>query len=240
MKVICYLTYGFPSIQESLEIAECYIQGGCDMIEVSLPTSNPYLEPALIAEKMHQALAVCDDYDYYLEQLALFVKRHPQTPITFVMYEHLIAQIGDEKLAAYMSENGIRDLIYAGEVKYPEIRSNLIAAGIRISSPVSFMMSEEELSGAVTSNGFVYMEGINTRGAREGFETLDACISELRRLGIDRPIYCGVGIHTEADVRRVKVAGGDGIFMGSALIRQYDQPEKMMETIQKFKVATQD
>ncbi len=240
MKIICYLSYGFPTIDESLKIAECYIESGCDMIECCLPTDDAYLDPEFLSDKMKQSLSVCSDYEVYLKKLSEFTKKHPDTRLILVIYESLIAEIGVDRLIAFMKDNGIKDLIYAGDVRRPEIRQRLIDGGIRLSSPVSHLMTEEELDGAVNSNGFVYMEGKPARGVRPGFETLERCIAELRRLGIDRPIYCGVGIHTPDDVRLVKRAKGDGVFIGSALVRQYDDKAGIARTIGEFKAAAEE
>ncbi|MEG1060865.1 MAG: tryptophan synthase subunit alpha, partial [Oscillospiraceae bacterium] len=194
MKIICYLAYGYPTIEKSLEIATTYIESGCDMIEISLPTDNPYLEPEFLAEKNFAALKQCNDYNVYLEKLCEFAQSHAETAITLLAYEHVLEKIGTGKIVDFMQKSSIKDLIYAGNVKHPEIKSELMNQGIKISSPVSFQMTEEELDGAVSSNGFVYMEGKPQRGTKAGFETLNKCIEELRRLGITRPIYCGVGM----------------------------------------------
>ena len=43
----------------------------------------------------------------------------------------------------------------------------------------------------------------------EEYPTLKDCVEYLRSCGIERPIYCGVGVHAPEDVRLVREAGGD-------------------------------
>lgn len=237
MKVICYLSYGYPSIEYSLKMAGCYYEAGADMMECSLPARDPYIDSEFIAGRMADALAACDDYDVYLEKLAEFRKEKPDFPITFLLYEHTMLEIGIDKLIAFMKANGIHDIIYAGNIDHPEVKKHLMEEGIGICSPVNHHMVEKDIEEALNSNSFTYMEAKPLTGSREGFEELEPCISYLRERGFDRPIYCGVGIHTADDVRYAKAAGGDGVFIGSALIRQYDRPEEMMKTIAEFKAA---
>ncbi len=237
MKVICYLSYGYPTIEYSLKMAACYRDAGCDMIEVSLPARNPYLDTEFIAGRMADALAECSDYDVYLDKLAGFRSENPDLPMVFVLYEDTMLEIGVDKLIGFMKTAGIGDVIYAGRINHPEVKEKLIREGIGISCPVTYQMLDEEVEAAVNSNGFVYMEGRPQNGTREGFETLEKCISHLRGLGITRPIYCGVGIRTIEDVIYAREAGGDGIFIGSALIRLYDKPDEMMQKIRDFRHA---
>lgn len=239
MKTICYLSYGYPSIKHSLKMAEIYCEAGGDMIEVSLPAKTPWLDTEFIAERMRDALEACGDYEQYLSELSAFCKRNPNTPIVLLLYEHTIVEIGVEKMLQWCDENGVHDMIYAG-MKDESVKRRLIEAGMRISCPVTHQMLDEDVDAAIHSNGFVYMEARPQKPAKPGFETLDRCIGYLRAQGITRPIYCGVGVRTPEDARYAKASGGDGVFIGSALIRLYDEPEKLRQTIAEFKAAIED
>ena len=237
MKVICYLSYGYPSIDYSLQMAKCYYEAGADMMECSLPARDPYIDSEFIAGRMSDALVACDDYDVYLEKLGVFRKEYPDFPITFLLYEHTMLEIGIDKLLSFMKQYGIENIIYAGNIDHPEVKKRLIEEGIGICCPVNHHMVEKDIEEAINTNGFTYMEARPLTGSIEGFEELAPCIQYLRKRGIDWPIYCGVGIHTVEDVIYAKEAGGDGVFIGSTLIKQYDKPEEMKKTIAAFKAA---
>ncbi len=240
MKVICYLSYGYPSIDYSLKMARCYYEAGADMMECSLPAKDPYLDSEFIAGRMADALARCGDYDVYLDKLAEFRKTTPELRIVFLLYEDTMLEIGVDKLIDFMKRNDINDIIYAGKINHPEIKRRFISEGIGICCPVDHHMEEDAIHEALHTNGFTYMEARPLTGSKEGFEDLGACIRYLRDAGITRPIYCGVGIHTVDDVKYAKRSGGDGVFVGSTLIRQYDTPETMMATIREFKKAASE
>ncbi len=237
MKVICYLSYGYPSIDYSLEMAKCYYEAGADMMECSLPAKDPYLDSEFIAGRMADALAKCNDYDVYLEKLGVFCDENRGFRVVLLLYEATMIEIGVDKLISFMKAHGINDIIYAGRIDHPEIKQKLIREGILICCPVDHHMREKDIQEALHTNGFTYMEAKPLTGSKEGFEELEPCIRYLREVGIDRPIYCGVGIHTVEDVTYAKNAGGDGVFIGSTLIKQYDNPEKLKKTISEFKAA---
>ncbi len=236
MKTICYLSYGYPSIPESLKNAERYLEAGCDIIEVSLPARDPYVDPEHIAAHMADALAACDDYAEYLGQLGAFIQAHKSAKIVLLVYEHTMREAGLPAFIAFCKTHGVEGIIYAGERSKDTWRM-LMDAGVPICSPVRREMPEEDILDALAADGFVYMEAKPDRPWPPEYATLAQCIAALRARGIDRPIYCGVGIRTPDDVREVKAAGGDGFFVGAALIRQYNCPERLMETIQAFKQA---
>ena len=70
VKTICYLSFGYPSIEGSIEAAGYYVEGGADAIEVSLPPHNPYRDSAFIQGLYKVALEQTENYDDYLDGIA--------------------------------------------------------------------------------------------------------------------------------------------------------------------------
>lgn len=237
MKLICYLSNGFPTIEESVKIAEYYVAGGCDAIEIDLPSKNPYLESDFISNRVATALAACDDYDRYMENIIQIKHRLPDTEIILLSYENTVKEIGVQKFIDFCLANDLTDIIFVG-LENENIKDLLIDNGIKVSCYVQFNMIPEEIDSAKASNGFVYMqaktipEKINPR-----FPTLADCIKYLRAQGIERKIYCGVGIYEPSDFKMVKDAKGDGAFVGSTILKLCKNPEKLMATIASFKAV---
>ncbi len=240
MKLICYLSNGFPTLEQSARLAEYYAQGGCDIIEIDLPSRNPYLESEFIANRMATALKACDDYDRYMDNILEIRRRLPNTKLLILSYENTVEEIGVEKYAKFCVDNDMRDIIFVG-LENEEIKNELIKRGLKVSCYIQSMMLPEEIESAKASNGFVYMQA---KAAPEkinpAFPTLADCIRHLREQGIDRTIYCGVGVSSPEDFKMVKQAKGDGAFVGSTILKLYDNPEKMVETIKAFKAADKD
>ena len=237
MKLICYLSNGFPTIEESTKIAEYYAAGGCDIIEIDLPSKDPYIESDFISNRMTTALAACDDYDRYMENIIQIKHRLPDTKIIMLSYENTVKEIGVQKFIDFCLSNDLKDIIFVG-LENENIKKRLIENGIKVSCYVQFNMPPEEIDSAKASNGFVYMQAKTTpEKINPQFPTLADCIKYLRDQGIEREIYCGVGIYKPSDFKMVKDAKGDGAFVGSKILKLYNNPEKLMATIASFKAV---
>jgi tryptophan synthase alpha chain len=54
--LIAYLTVGYPSIEATLEVVPALVEGGCDMIELGIPFSDPLADGTTIQRASHRAL----------------------------------------------------------------------------------------------------------------------------------------------------------------------------------------
>lgn len=235
MKLICYLSNGYPTIDSSINMAKDYIEAGCDIIEVDFPSFDPYLEGEYIANRMKEALAVCDDYGSYMDGIIKIKNNHPNTKFILLAYENTILEIGIERFINFCTDNNMMDLIYVGNHN-EELKNKMIKSGIKISCYVQFHMDRAEIKSAIESNGFVYMQAKpTTNNVNTEFPTLKHCIDHLKRVGINREIYCGVGIYEPEDIQMAKEAGADGVFVGSTVLKLHTDVPKMKETITLFK-----
>ena len=55
--LVGYLPAGYPTIDGSKELLAAMIDGGCDLVEVGLPFSDPVLDGPVIQHAAHTALA---------------------------------------------------------------------------------------------------------------------------------------------------------------------------------------
>lgn len=235
MKLICYLSNGYPSIEECLKLAETYVEAGCDVIEIDFPAKNPYLENAFIQDRMAHALNLCADPEAYMDGLARLKARMPGTSFILVVYEATLKEIGYECFRDFLLCNGFLDIIYVG-LESGEIKERLIRDGIRVSCYVQYDLPEDEVEHAQKSNGFVYLQARPTTGrVNEKYPALADLIGYLRAKGVDRPIYCGVGIHRPEDARMAREAGADAVFVGSSILKLYDDKEALIQKIREFK-----
>lgn len=237
MKLICYLSNGFPTIESSIEMAGIYAASGCDVIEVDFPSHNPYLEGEFIAGKMKEALASCDDYERYMEGIIKIKEQNPNTRLLLLAYGNTIERIGRDKFIRFCLGNDLTDLIFVGEDK--ELLNRLIGSGLRISCYVQFHLPKEELEAAINSNGFVYMQAKPlANNINEKYPTLKDCINHLKELGIVRDIYCGVGIRDAEDIKMAKASGADGVFVGSTILKLHNDIPQLKAAITELKNAT--
>lgn len=128
IKTICYLSFGYPTIEKSIEMAGRYIEGGCDAIEVSIPPKDPYRDSAFLQELYRVALAQTDDYSKYLEGIGRMTEQYPSTEFFFVLYHEVIMAIGAEKLGEFCEKHHIVNVI-SGDLHDPEAIADILIVG---------------------------------------------------------------------------------------------------------------
>ncbi len=235
MKLICYLSNGYPTIESSVEMAGIYSEAGCDVIEIDFPSRNPFLESELIAGRMAKALENCSDFPKYMEGMQAAKEKNPNTSFILLSYENTIKEMGYEVFEEFCLEQGFLDLILVG-LEDDAIKNKLIEAGIRVSCYVQYHLDEAEVESAIHSNGFVYLQAKPTTGnVNPDYPELKDCIQYLRSRGITRPIYCGVGIYKPEDVRMAKEAGADGVFVGSTILKLHGDVPALKDKIKELK-----
>ncbi|WP_125152008.1 tryptophan synthase subunit alpha [Clostridium rectalis] len=233
-KLIGYLSYGYPSIEKSIEIANIYAKSGCDVIEISYPTDNAYIDSEYISLRMKYAIEKCNDTKKYFQGISKIRENNPSVQLLLLIYEHSIIDLGVNNFIKYCKDNLIEDIILVG-TKDNFIKNKLIEEGLKISCYVTFSMPDSEIKEAKSSNGFVYFQAKPSGKVKEGYETLDKCIKYLKEIGIKTPIYVGVGISTKEDVLMASRAGADGIFVGSAILKKQDDFKELEDFIIELK-----
>lgn len=241
IKTICYLSFGYPTIEKSIEYAGKYIEGGCDAIEVSIPPKNPYRDSKYLQELYKVALNQCKDYESYLDGIARMTERYPATEFFFVLYHEVIMALGAEKLGSFCEAHGIVNVI-SGDLHDDEAIKTLRSHGVKLARSVNYKMDEADIQRCIETDGFTYMQAFPSEGqyVKPGFEELSTCLRYLRERKVSEPIYCGAGIKCPEDARKVKEAGGNGFFVGSSIIKLYDEPDKLVALIKEYKEITKD
>lgn len=239
MNLICYLSNGYPTLEQSKIMADRYVQAGCDIIEIDFPSSDPFLENNLIANRMKMALTCCNDYSLYMEEMKDIKAKLFNTKFIILVYENTVQQIGVETFIQFCRQNDFFDVILVG-IKNNDVKDRLISSKLKVSCYIQFHLPEDEVNFAVHSNGFVYLQAKpNDEKINPLYPTLKSCIAHLRQCGISRPIYCGVGIRTIEDVQGVRESGADGVFMGSTILKLHERIPEMIELIAELKKACQ-
>lgn len=241
VKMICFLCGGYPTVEKSMEMADYYVQAGCDAIECSMPPENPYRDGEYIQNLMHIAYDGCHDYDVYMDAIRGFCRKHPLTEVFLLLYNEVIQKIGGEKLGRFCKEVGIQYII-SGDLKDEKIIKTIHRYDVKLARTVNYAMKEDDIQRCIHTDGFTYMTAFPspTQEVKPGFEELSTCIAYLRQRHVSEPIYCGAGIKGPQDAKRVKDAGANGFFVGSSIIKLYDDPQALMQLIRDYKSAVAD
>ena len=161
LKLIAYLSGGYPTMDKSVEMAKLYVAGGCDAIEWNFPPRDPHMEADYIAEKMAAARQQCDDYSVYMEWLARFKEKEPQAEVIPMLYQETVLDIGALRLAAYLKENGMEaeEICFAPEHLAALIE--LVDAGT-INGSVAKEVFEEMFRSDIDPEKYVEEKGLKT------------------------------------------------------------------------------
>ena len=233
MEIICYLSNGYPTLKQSVELAKEYADAGCNIMEVDFPSRNPYLEGDYIANRMKEALTVCDDYEKYMENIVKMKENLSFEKMLILVYEDTVKEIGVEKFIEFCLRHELLDILLVG-LNDKALKQTMMQQGLKVSCYVQFHLPQEEVEVAKEANGFVYLQAKPSKEPNPKYPELKDCIQYLRKKGIARPIYCGVGIHTLEDAKHAKEAGADAVFVGSTILKLQDNIPEMKKVIQEF------
>lgn len=235
-ELICYLNFGYPSIEAGLHYADLYIRGGCRVLQLDIPSRDPFLENEMIQKRMAHCLEQYPDYETYFEGISAICKKHPDVRIVLMLYENIVEELGVRRIIDFCTQNKIQDLTYVGASR-GDLKQELIAAGLCIACYVRFHLPEEEITFARSSNGMVLFQAKPEGRFRPGCETFADGVRYLRERGITQPIYATVGIRTPEDVRAVRAGGADGAYVGSTLILALEDDNRLLDTMARFQAC---
>lgn len=238
MDLIGYLSSGYPSREDTLKNAAAYIEGGCDVLEIDLPTDNPYIDGELIQHRMIHSY----NNDPSLKTQTTLIREihalYPTQRIFLLAYEKTIIDFGIEEFLKLYNDVKAETLILVAMMD-DKVKNELMSNGVKIASYIPFHLPTAELSAAKNTNGFIYLQSKPDDPTLSEHKTLKEVIHHLRTVeNIQVPIYCGVGISTSNDVQYIKESGGEGAFVGSGIIKREGNKDLLVNYLKELKQAT--
>lgn len=241
MKLIAYLSNGYPTLEKSNQRGKFFVENGVDIIEADFPAKDPYLDSYYLRSRIFTALDAEANYDRYIEMLVKLLDDVPGMQYLVNIYEETLKEIGIEKFVDFMRKIGQNQVLLVGKTD-ETVRDALEANQLYASSFVTRAMLEEDLELAGRSNGFIYLEGFGDESTySKDYPTLKDCVQKVREvIGPDRQIYVGIGLHTLDRIRETARAGADGGFLGSIILRKEDAGEDMAAYLKEIRQAANE
>ena len=240
-----FLMLGHPTPNRTAALLDALVEGGCDMVEVGIPFSDPVADGPVIAKAAKQALEAGVRTSDCLAMIADFRRRHPDVPIGILTYANVVVARGREQFCTELAEAGADSLLVADvpSIEAAPWAEAAVAAGIDpvlIAAPTTPQPALETI--ARLGRGYTYCVarlGVTGSGTAPtmGHRPLFA---ELDRLGAPPPIL-GFGISTPAHVTEALASGAAGVISGSALVERAVLPEgpsQVRTFCQSMKAAT--
>ncbi len=219
--MIGFVTAGYPTAEDTGEIARAMVKGGVDILELGLPFSDPIADGVTIQRASERSLEAGMNSDVYFE-VAAGIKGVEKVCLT---YYNLVLQRGLEDFIADCESAGIKGLVVP-DLPVEESKP-LLRICDRHETDLIFLIAptttEKRMARILdVASGFVYVVSLlGVTGARE--QISDAIHPLIRRIravktSVSVPLAVGFGISKPEHVRTVcEVA--DGAIVGSAFIR---------------------
>lgn len=237
--LIPYLTVGYPTVEETVDLVGALIRGGADIVELGIPFSDPLADGATIQRASQRALDNGVTPRVCLNAAAAIHASSPDVPLIFMGYFNPILQYGLDAFCRDSAKAGICGLIVPDLP--PEESDELREIGARhridLISLLAPTSTDERIASACRSaSGFIYcvsLTGVTgARGALSG--DLPEFLHRVRNC-TDQPLAVGFGVSNRDHVGQIaKLA--DAAIVGSAVIDAIDRaaPEKRAVELAEF------
>jgi tryptophan synthase alpha chain len=219
--LVGYLPAGFPTRDGAIEAAKIMVEGGCDLIEIGLPYTDPLMDGPVIQDAVHRALTggvhVADVFRTVEAVAATGV------PVLVMTYWNPVDRYGVDAFARDLKAAGGAGLI-TPDLTPEEAGPWLAAAGDHDLDKVFLvaLSSTDERIAKITSicRGFVYAASLmGVTGTRGTVDTGAAGLVERTRGQTTLPIGLGLGVANGSQAAEV-AAFADGVIVGSAFVRR--------------------
>ena len=223
--LVPYVTSGFPSRSQTVEVLTGLVEAGGDVLELGIPFSDPLADGPTIQDSTFRALEGGMTVAGTLEVLAEF-RRESDAPIVLFSYLNPILRYGLEAFLADAEEAGAQGLLLTDVPTGadPQVEDAILDSAldlIRLVAPTT----RPDRASAIAAQGQGFLYYISRTGVTGAREALAAGLEEevrVLRAAVELPVAVGFGISTP---EQAALIGGvaDGVIVGSALIQALDE-----------------
>ena len=240
---IGFVTAGDPDLQVSEQIMLNMAKGGCDLIEIGIPFSDPIAEGPVIQEANLRSLSQGTTTDKVFE-LTKKVAAQTDIPLVYMTYLNVLFKYGYDRFLQKAKDAGISGVIIP-DLPYEEkdeVQSVAEHYGIDVISLIAPTSEDRIKMIAGEAQGFVYtVSSLGVTGTREEIKTDLESITKAIREVTDTPVAIGFGINTPEQAKKYSHIA-DGIIVGSAIVKivaEYGEnaPQKVYEYVKSMKDA---
>ena len=223
--LIPYITVGYPNIETTLKIVPLLASGGCDIIELGIPFSDPLADGATIQRASYEALRQGITLRSCFE-VAQELRQRVEIPLVFMTYYNPVLKFGLEQFCSKCAEVGIDGLIIPDlpPEEGQELEQSIRRYGLDIIYLLSPASTEARIK-LVTdrSSGFIYLVSLTgVTGARNQLpKELEGFVAIVRER-TKKPLCVGFGVSTPEQARRIANVA-DGVIVGSRVIQLLDE-----------------
>jgi len=232
--LIGYLPAGFPTVEGSTSLLKAMIDGGCDLVEVGVPYSDPVMDGPTIQAAADQALANGFRLRHVFEVVEAVSAAGGKAVV--MSYWNPIYHYGVDKFSRDLAAAGGLGIITPDLV--PDEAAEWMAAsrahGLDRIFLVAPSSTEERIAmTAAASSGFLYATSVmGVTGARDAVGS--AAPELVRRVRAHTDLPVGVGLGVKSGSQAAELAGfADAVIVGSAFVTRSAQGESGVAELAK-------
>ncbi|MEO9137892.1 MAG: tryptophan synthase subunit alpha [Jatrophihabitans sp.] len=219
--LIGYLPVGYPSVEISIDAMRALVAGGCDIVEVGIPYSDPVMDGPTIQRATEHAVRAGVGMSDALAAVTA-VAQAGGAAVT-MGYWNQVERYGVGRFAADLAAAGGSGAITPDLI--PEEAGDWIPAAQAHELDRIFLVAPSSTdarieSTAAASRGFLYATALmGVTGARASVgDAASTLVARVRSLAPQIPVCVGLGVSNGQQAAQV-AAFADGVIVGSALVR---------------------
>ena len=232
-----YYTAGYPSLEDTVAIAEELEKSGADLLEIGFPYSDPVADGPVIQASSKQALDSGMDLKLLFEQLK-DLRSKVSIPVLLMGYVNPMLQFGVENFCKACAAVGVDGCIVPDlpMVEYEELYAPIFERyGLSNIFLVTPQTSPERIQKIDRlSNGFIYLisSSATTGQNLEVSNATESYFSRMKDLMLINPTMIGFGI-TSKETFDKACRYANGAIIGSAFVKALDK-DNLRQSIQGF------
>jgi tryptophan synthase alpha chain len=238
-----YLMGGYPELETSEQIAQAYVEGGADLVELGVPFSDPLADGPVVHAAGTAALRAGVRLHDVLELSRSVAVR---VPVVVMCYSNLVFIPGLKRFLDSLVAAGASGLIVPDLPleEAPEVLRACDERGIALVPLVAPTTPEDRLAKiGAQARGFLYTVSLTgTTGERASIDGALASVLARAASSTSVPVAVGFGIGSPEQARAAAEAGADGVIVGSRLVRAAGEgtPAELRELVSSFSAALRE
>nr|XP_051230362.1 tryptophan synthase alpha chain-like [Lolium perenne] len=234
---IPYITAGDPDLATTAQALKLLDACGADVIELGMPSSDPYADGPVIQASAARALAGGATVDAVLSMLKE-VTPELSCPVVLFSYLGPIVRRGATNFTASVKEAGVKglvvpDLPYAETCAFRHAARNNNLELVLLITPTTPAERTKEIAQA--SQGFIYV--VSVTGVTGPRANVDPRVKDrLKKIKqvTQKAVAVGFGISTPEHVRQIAEWGADAVIIGSTMVKQLGEATSPIEGLKRL------
>lgn len=237
-KLAVYFTAGYPHLEDSMPIIKGLSDGGCDLIEIGMPYSDPLADGETIQQSSMKALQNGMRLSKLFEQLK-DLRKETDIPVVLMGYLNNVMQYGAEKFCQQAQEAGVDGLILP-DLPMIEYQKQYKALFEQYGLSITFLITPQTPDERIreideASTGFVYVvsSASITGGSLSASEERIQYLERVQNMKLNSPTMVGFGI---SDAKSYQLVNRycNGAIIGSAFIRMLAESKEVYKDTVEF------